>query len=160
MQYLQSSQPAEKVNMPKNNHPIVLGPTGKRLPLFSTSHLKFRRHATGYSRVNWAGHFLAGADGRVWLHRLICLDNIGIGRGGWHRCHHCNKPVSWFLRAPKHRSALVVDHLDGNRRNVAHQNLVPSCASCNSKQAHLRRRKASKCHAKIHRRVASTIGST
>lgn len=62
-------------------------------------------------------------------HRLILLDKIGPGE---HPCHWCGRMVSWDKTAPQDEDALVVDHLDSNKRNNDPANLVPSCHACNT----------------------------
>jgi hypothetical protein len=64
----------------------------------------------------------------VLAHRAALYDVLGPGG---HACRWCGRTVFWE-KPPKHRDALVVDHLDGNRVNNATDNLVPSCQPCNS----------------------------
>jgi hypothetical protein len=126
--------------MKRNNHPVIIGPNGNRVPMFNHAHLKLHLHANGYSRIYWPGHCLAGADGNAWLHRVVLLDQIGSGTRGRHPCHWCGRKVSWFAdwKSPR---ALTVDHLNGVKTDLSPGNLLPSCRSCNTRRARLGWRK-------------------
>jgi hypothetical protein len=71
--------------------------------------------------------YLIDAGGR--LHRQVLLATIGPG---WHRCHWCNRPVSWDLTYPASIAGLVVDHLNEVKDDNRPENLVASCNPCNS----------------------------
>lgn len=77
-----------------------------------------------------AGHPLYPPDARyAYEHRLVLWEKIGAGS---HPCHHCGVVVTWMPgRRGNVRGALVVDHLDDNKRNNDPVNLVPSCSPCN-----------------------------
>ncbi len=83
-------------------------------------------HTTGHLRMVATGHPVATSDGHAYVHRVVLYDEIGPGA---HPCHHCARPVSWFVPFP---DGLVVDHLDFDRTNNALANLVPSCHPCNA----------------------------
>lgn len=73
------------------------------------------------ARVRLPDHPLAESDGRVKVARLILWDRYeGIAQP----CHWCGRDLTW--------KTLCADHLDGNVRNDAVENLVPSCSGCNS----------------------------
>lgn len=76
-------------------------------------------------------HPIAPKGGRVLIHRVLLYDSIGAGT---HPCHWCGKEVTWVVRGKSETSPtdLVVDHVDGNRKNNALKNLVPSCHRCNT----------------------------
>jgi hypothetical protein len=66
---------------------------------------------------------------RVWAltrARYVLYQRIGEGP---HRCHWCGRPVNWNLPRP---DELTVDHVNFDKRDDSLQNLVPSCALCNS----------------------------
>lgn len=88
-----------------------------------------RTHASGYELVKCVGHPVAQKGGWAFEHRVVLYDAIG---GGTHPCHWCGRPVRWTSGQPVPADALVVDHLDDNRRNNDRTNLVPSCFLCNS----------------------------
>lgn len=80
-----------------------------------------------YGTVLNPQHPLArGGNGKLWEHRVALYDKIGPGV---HPCHHCGELVEWTFGI--RRGGLVVDHLDGDKRNNSPQNLVPSCNRCN-----------------------------
>lgn len=80
-----------------------------------------------YETVLAPGHPLASdAIGKLWAHRVALYDKIGPGS---HACFHCQEPVEWTFGIRK--GGLVVDHLDGDKRNNSPENLVPSCNRCN-----------------------------
>lgn len=82
-------------------------------------------------RMVWRpDHPISPPCGVVAYYRLVLYDKIGPGTQA---CHWCGRSVVWTTgRAP---NALVVDHLDWNRRNDDPGNLVPSCNSCNARRA-------------------------
>jgi len=87
----------------------------------------------GYERRVQPDHPLANKNGQVRVHRAVLFDLIGDGT---HPCRWCGKPVTW--RRPgagwgtqNGLGVLLPDHLDGNPRNNAPENLVPSCNHCN-----------------------------
>jgi hypothetical protein len=86
-------------------------------------------HTEGYRLVSRPGHPLAQADRYVPEHRLVLWESLA---GADAPCHWCAEPVSWALKWPRDRWALVVDHLDGDKLNNDIGNLVPSCNPCNS----------------------------
>lgn len=71
-----------------------------------------------------------GGTSRVYLHRLVLFEALGPEI---QECNWCGVLLDWELRPPN-PSALVVDHLDHDRRNNLRTNLVPSCQSCNLKR--------------------------
>jgi hypothetical protein len=77
-------------------------------------------------------HPLAVSDGRIMIHRFNLYEKIGPGS---HPCAWCGKIVKWTPgagRGDKKDGVLAVDHLDGDTRNNAVENLVPSCYRCNA----------------------------
>jgi hypothetical protein len=64
----------------------------------------------------------------VYEHRVVLWEKIGPGT---HPCHHCGIHVTWLPGEGARSGALVVDHLDHDRRNNDPSNLVPSCNPCN-----------------------------
>ena len=89
----------------------------------------------GYVQVKCPGHVLS-VRGWAYEHRLVLLEKIGPGE---HPCHWCRVSVSWDESYPKSASALVADHIDGNKLNNDRDNLVPSCQPCNSRRAEMDR---------------------
>lgn len=81
-----------------------------------------------YFSAHAPNHPLATEGGRVGPHRIVLYDAIGPGP---HPCHWCGESVAWAVRRATRRGDLVVDHVDGNRRNNKLANLVPSCHGCN-----------------------------
>jgi len=79
-------------------------------------------HNNGYFYVHDKSHPLAGARGRLSLHRKILYNKIGPGI---HQCNWCDKLISWEDKT------LFPDHLDWDRLNNHPDNLVPSCVKCN-----------------------------
>lgn len=77
-------------------------------------------------------HPLASDHGKVLEYRAVLYDKIGPGE---HPCHWCGTLVRW-QRGGKgrghRRGELAVDHLDGDTRNNASENLVPACNRCNT----------------------------
>ena len=86
--------------------------------------------ALGYRMLRMLGHPLAGADGRVYEHRVELFSTIGPGS---HPCHWCGVMVEWRASRSKGPTtgSLCVDHLDEDRLNNRRDNLVPSCRTCN-----------------------------
>lgn len=83
-----------------------------------------------YLQVRASGHPIADRRGNVVEHRKVLYDTIGAGV---HPCHWCGRELHWRTRN-KHNPLpddLVVDHLDGDKRNNDPVNLVPSCQPCN-----------------------------
>jgi hypothetical protein len=78
-----------------------------------------------YKKSSSPGHPLGS---RVSEHRIILYRLIGPGE---HPCHWCRTPVSWTPGGRTREGSLVVDHLDGDRKNNAPENLAPSCHGCN-----------------------------
>ena len=86
----------------------------------------------GYVFARQPEHPLADSKGVVRVHRQVLFDALGRGP---HPCHWCGTPVT-FRAARESGSAtgpgaLVVDHLDEDKRNNTRANLVPSCHKCN-----------------------------
>jgi endogenous inhibitor of DNA gyrase (YacG/DUF329 family) len=77
---------------------------------------------------------------RIKEHRLVLWKKIGPGT---HPCHYCSQPVTWSPGRKTRRGALVVDHVDYNKRNNAPDNLVPSCHPCNTRRKGNKRREPS-----------------
>lgn len=86
----------------------------------------------GYLFLKRPDHPLAPPSGQIPAHRVALYDLIGPGP---HPCHWCSTPVDWSSHVTA-KGALVVDHLDGNGKNNAPDNLVPSCHPCNTKRGH------------------------
>lgn len=80
-----------------------------------------------YRSVYMPGHPLAAESGKVYVHRLVLFNKIGPGE---HSCHWCDKKVTWTVRRGPDK--LVADHLDDAGDNNHPDNLVPSCAYCNT----------------------------
>lgn len=83
---------------------------------------KGRRYKSTYK----PGHPMASKTGMAWAHRVVLYDTIGYGP---HQCHWCKELVTWGGRS---KYAVQADHLDGDGSNNHPDNLVPSCASCNT----------------------------
>lgn len=89
-------------------------------------------HSEGYRLVRRNAHSLADSRGYVPEHRLVLWEQLS---GKDTTCHWCGMAISWAKRWPKHRDALVVDHLDDDKLNNDPVNLVASCNPCNSTRA-------------------------
>lgn len=87
-----------------------------------------------YRRVRIPGHPLTDKSGRVWEHRAVLYNKIGIGP---HECHWCGALVDWLPRADP--AALQVDHLNNDGGDNRPENLVASCRNCNSGRGAQRR---------------------
>jgi 5-methylcytosine-specific restriction endonuclease McrA len=89
---------------------------------------------TKYKIKDMPGHPVAGACGKVYVHRLVLFDAIGPGP---HRCHWCNRLVDWSQ--PSDPDRLEVDHLNALKDDNRLANLVPSCGECNTNRGAQRR---------------------
>jgi hypothetical protein len=87
-----------------------------------------RPSGVGYRDVRAPDHPLATASGNVKEHRIILYGKLGAGT---HPCHWCDTPVTWTPGGGTRSGVLIVDHVDGDKRNNAISNLVPSCHRCN-----------------------------
>lgn len=88
-------------------------------------------HGRRYRYVTRHGHPLAGATGRAYEHRVVLFDAIGPGG---HSCHWCGREVTWESTRGD-ADCLVADHLNGVGDDNRSENLVPSCAPCNTARA-------------------------
>ena len=82
------------------------------------------------------GHPLAGKTGLVSEARAVVYERLG---GGKHPCHWCGDPVVWRQGARGNvAGSLIVDHLNADPLDDRPENLVQSCARCNTArgQAH------------------------
>ncbi len=75
-----------------------------------------------YVQITRPAHPLAFKNGRVTVHRMVLFDRV---QGSRLPCFWCGAPLEW-------KANLFVDHLDHDRHNNEHSNLVPSCNSCNA----------------------------
>jgi hypothetical protein len=76
-------------------------------------------------------HPLAGFKGLIPLHRLVCWEAHGKPKNS--DCVWCGFSLPWKTTIGGYQYAVVnVDHLDSNPSNNLAENLVPSCAWCNS----------------------------
>lgn len=89
-----------------------------------------------YRMLRVPEHPLAGKNGRAYEHRVVLFDEIGPGK---HLCHLCSTPVEWLPRGMP--GILVVDHANEDKGDNRHENLVPSCSSCNSARSMARRKR-------------------
>lgn len=84
---------------------------------------------TSYSSILLPDHPLATRSGVVQRHRYVLFQKIGNGP---HDCYWCGVELNWVVgKSGGGEGALVVDHLDGQRRNNSPENLVPACQKCN-----------------------------
>lgn len=60
----------------------------------------------------------------IGVHRVLLLHKLGAGP---QKCHWCHKEVLWGVYP-----GIYTDHLNGNKLDNDPDNLVPSCARCNS----------------------------
>jgi len=81
-----------------------------------------------YRLLELPGHPLAKASHKVWEHQVVLYGSIGPGS---HPCHWCGSTVRWEA-AKGEADRLVVDHLNAIGDDNRIDNLVPSCATCNS----------------------------
>lgn len=93
----------------------------------------------GYVKFVGYEHPVANPSGITQYHRVVLFDKIGPGE---HKCYWgCGRVLSWEKKYPQSLDALVVDHLNGVRDDNRPENLVPSCAPCNSSVSRLSRAK-------------------
>lgn len=92
--------------------PLYLGKIGPRQP---------KPGPNGYWRI-----------GTEYLHRIIF--EAAFGTQG-HACFQCKLPLTWRTRkrSDPWGDTLVIHHADGDRSNNHPDNLLPSCAPCNSR---------------------------
>jgi len=94
-------------------------------------------HPKRYRIIKVVGHPLAHRSGRIYEHRLVFYGMIGDVRVP---CFWCARPLRWVRwRRRQPADALIVDHLDHDRRNNEPKNLVPACGDCNSSRSRWRR---------------------
>lgn len=86
----------------------------------------------GYMLHRRRDHPLARPSGIVFVHRTVLYDAIGPGS---HPCHWCGVSLWWEHKYPTQMTALIVDHVDGDRTNNDLANLVPCCHRCNISRA-------------------------
>jgi hypothetical protein len=86
-------------------------------------------HGRRYRSVTRHGHPLAGKSGKVYEHRAVLYDRIGLGP---HACHWCGTEVHWDAADGR---PLQVDHINGVGDDNRSDNLVPSCNCCNVARA-------------------------
>lgn len=87
----------------------------------------------GYRMIYAPKHPLAFKAPYVPEHRMKLFDAIGVGT---HPCHWCGVTLRWHPGGKTSYGTLTVDHLDGNHKNNALNNLVPSCQGCNGNRWH------------------------
>lgn len=80
-----------------------------------------------YKTIAAKNHPLAMKNGRVYEHRAVLFDEIGIGP---HACHWCETEVDWLPKGDPRE--LHPDHLNGIGDDNRPENLVPSCRRCNA----------------------------
>ncbi len=95
-----------------------------------TAHRRRTANGRRYVSRHLPTHPLAPPSGRIWVHRIVLFDVIGLGP---HPCHWCATEVHWIPGIGQAR--LDVDHLDGFGDHNDPENLVPSCGPCNSTRA-------------------------
>lgn len=86
-------------------------------------------HSFGYITMTDRDHPLASKGGYLYTHRKLLFDRIGWGK---HTCHWCGCVVEWMPGEKTKKGAIVVDHLNGNKKDNNDYNLVPSCHQCNA----------------------------
>jgi 5-methylcytosine-specific restriction endonuclease McrA len=79
-------------------------------------------NSLGYRIHYKPDHPLADSNGRVFEHRMVLYEKIGLGI---HLCHWCEDPLEWGVN-------LNVDHVNFKKLDNRVENLVPSCQSCNT----------------------------
>jgi hypothetical protein len=94
-------------------------------------------HGRRYRQQYRPGHPVADKAGKVYIHRAVLHDLIGPGP---HPCHWCALPVDWTVKGSA--DCLHVDHLNDVGDDNRAENLVPSCARCNTARGSARRRQA------------------
>ena len=81
-----------------------------------------------YKEIYLPTHPLADKQGKVFEHRMVLSEKLGLGD---HPCHWCSKILSWHVHGWEH-DALCTDHIDENPLNNHPENLVASCRGCNA----------------------------
>ena len=107
---------------------IVRGEIWTHLPVLPPPPPKPRaryRDPDGYVHLNDARHPIATASGGLPEHRAVLYAKLN---GQDAPCHWCERPLTWKVD-------LDTDHLNSVRDDNAPDNLVPSCAQCNSARA-------------------------
>ena len=89
-------------------------------------------NASGYVIYVGFNHPVATPKGLTRHHRMILWDKLN---GKDADCAYCGKHLYWSKRAPYDRDAMTVDHVNSVRHDNREENLVPCCASCNTRRA-------------------------
>jgi len=92
-----------------------------------------RRYKTTYQ----PSHPLADKGGRVYVHRMVLYDTLGLGP---HPCHWCDKELDWLPKGDER--AIQVDHLNHLGDDNRPENLVPACGPCNTARGAQRKHQA------------------